>query len=559
MDEILELRAPSLGEYYGAPFILAALLGLIFVVRFRRLGLVTLFLVVPFVYLGLSGRRFVFLLGIVAGPVLARYLSLLMGRLSPEWARSLGLPAALLSGCVTVALTGLVLARVEPFIVPQQIPGFGVNYDPYPEGALRYLDRNGLTGRLYNPFEWGGYIVWRDFPRRIPIIDGRAHVPSRLLDPIHTAPAKQSSMKMLQVQYGFNVAVVNYPRGIGATYGKTPPDKDLGLTSPDWALVYWDDISLVYLKRTDDLAEIIKRDEYLHVKPANGIEHVRLGLQNQKMVASIEAELLRNVAETESSTAYMSLGIIYLELGYYDKAIDALDHVRDFPFRSHIHSAYLGLAFAHKSLGRTKQAISYYEKAAQIEETPMILYDIGAIFQTTGNYAEAIRYFERALELDPGAALVYPALISTYQRVGKTERLPMLESAYRNALARSRADKHFQRGLKFYFDGKPKEALIEFQETLRVNPKNAVALSNIGYIYYDQGDPGRALALQQQALRLDPNYANAHYGLALIYRDWENQAKAIEHFKEYIRLEPNGYWSRQAREELSRLSRRDAG
>ena len=42
------------------------------------------------------------------------------------------------------------------------------------------------------------------------------------------------------------------------------------LTSPDWALVYWDDVALVYLRRGGSHTAVIERDGYRLVKPANG-------------------------------------------------------------------------------------------------------------------------------------------------------------------------------------------------------------------------------------------------------------------------------------------------
>jgi len=212
----------------------------------------------------------------------------------------------------------------------------------------------------------------------------------------------------------------------------------------------------------------------------------------------------------------------------------------------------LGLGFAYDRLGRTEQAISYYQKAARLNETSNILYSLGLAFEKSGNDREAIRYLERAVDRDRHLALAYPPLIRAYRRLGMTDRLQGVEAAYRQALAHGRAEEHFRKGVNLYIEKKLQEALAEFQASLEVNPANPDTLNNLGYIYFDLGQLDKALAEQRRALEINPGHANAHYGLALIYRAQGEHAKAREHLEEYLRLEPRGYWSRKAQEMLSR-------
>lgn len=45
----------------------------------------------------------------------------------------------------------------------------------YPRRATDWLERQGFTGRLFNDFNWGGYLLWR-LPQMQVSIDGRAHI-----------------------------------------------------------------------------------------------------------------------------------------------------------------------------------------------------------------------------------------------------------------------------------------------------------------------------------------------------------------------------------------------
>ena len=44
------------------------------------------------------------------------------------------------------------------------------------------MDRRNITGRVFNLFQWGGYITWRDFPKRTVFVDPRGYIPTDLLE-----------------------------------------------------------------------------------------------------------------------------------------------------------------------------------------------------------------------------------------------------------------------------------------------------------------------------------------------------------------------------------------
>lgn len=551
-QQIVELQPPHLAEH-PVLFGLMALLALTFIVLVRHLPVVSVLLVAPFAYLGLSAVRSISLFGIVAAPVLVRNLSLIARPLNPGWARRLALGVALAGILAGVVTTGLTLARVEPFADSRQVTGIGVNSQYVPEGAFRYLDRLGVTGKIFNAFHWGGYVVWRDFPRRVPIIDGRGYVPPGLLEEIYFARVYPQELERLQATYGFDVAVVDYPVYTSDTLEEAKPDADFALPSPQWVLVYWDDVALVYLRRTERFATIIARDQYRHVKPANGALFLSRTLADRSAFAAIDAEIRRNIAETQSSVGYALLGFAAFEVGAFDAAIEAFNHVRGGPM---LHEAYQGLALAHWRKGNMAQAIEYYRKVLRVKADPIWLYNTGLALLETGNYREAIDYLERARRKDPQFAPVYPALIDAYRRTGTAAgREPELAVAYASAVTLSRAEEHARRALQLDREGRSAEAVAELRASLQLNPRNAKAASNLGVIYFNLGWLDDALVQQKTALTLDANFANAHYGLAMIYQRRGDQAAARRHFEEFMRLEPRSYFAWRVREDLSQLAR----
>jgi tetratricopeptide (TPR) repeat protein len=549
--EVVELQPPRLGQD-PAPFAIAALLALGFVVTVRRLCVVSVLLVLPFAALAFSARRFIFLFAVVSAPVLARHVRLHLGRVSEARARRLELPAALVAAGLLAGVMALWAARAGPMSDPLKEPGFGINRVTVPEGALDYLRRAGVSGRVFNTFQWGGYIAWRDFPRLVPFMDGRGAVPDGLLDEAMVVRRDPGRLDRLRSTYGFEVAIVDYAL-LPSSVAGAPPDVDVSWSSPRWALVYWDDLALVYLRRDGPLAALVQRDEYRLVRPANGAQQLRGRLDAGVPLAAVEAELRRNVADTGSSMGLALLGFLYNAAGRHADAVEALRRVRAYPVGwSNLPNAYRGLGFAYERLGQPASALEYYTKAAELDESADVLHSLGVLAARTGDDGRAVPWLERALEKDPNLLAAYPVLIAAYRRAGRPADAGRLEGAFAAAVTRSKAEQYFHRGLRLYLEGKHAEAISAFGASLRLIPRSPAALSNLGFVYFDVGRTEDALTAQRQALEADPGFANAHYGLALIHQRLGDGEQARAHFARYLHLDPRGYWARKAAEALAR-------
>src|SRR5262245_47562212 len=138
MQHVLELQPPTFASF-PAPSILTGLLALTSLALARRVPIVmSILLVAPFAYLGFSAVRFVFLLVIVAAPVLARHLSAMAAMLGQRWsgwAGRAGVGLASSAALIGVAAVGLTVAHVEPFGDPTKVPGIGIHDRFLPERA----------------------------------------------------------------------------------------------------------------------------------------------------------------------------------------------------------------------------------------------------------------------------------------------------------------------------------------------------------------------------------------------------------------------------------------
>jgi tetratricopeptide (TPR) repeat protein len=515
------------------------LLAVVLIAGARRLPVMAVLLAGPFVVLALSARRFESLLVVVAVPILARGLTAFVGnldgRLGRHLARGLAVGGAVTAGAATV----LALLNAGPFADSRKLPGFGVNDLFLPERALRYLDSAGIEGRLFNTFHWGGYLAWRDFPKRVPIIDGRGYVAPDLLWDIRFARENAGLLEDLRRRYGFDVAVLAYPpRGQAEANAFTPPN---------WALVYWDDVALVYVRRTPRLAALIERDEYRHVEPTKGVDALLPTLAGG--AAAVEAEIRRSLRHTPSSMGHMLLGFVKLQAREYDQAIAEFSRVHGYSVSV---DAAQGLAMAHWQKGNVAMAIDQYRRLVAAYPTAMMLYNLGLALANAGQHTEAVLQLERARQRDPQFAPVYPALMHAYHRLGRGDHDEELARGHAAALARGQAEFHLQVARRLTRDGKPDEAVAELEAALRLNPHNPTALSHLGDVYLQQGRLDDALDRQRAALGLDPTLAQAHYGLARVYEERGDQASARTHFERYLRLEPASYLAWTVRSALGR-------
>lgn len=551
-QEISELRPPT-WAMMKLPFIVTPIVFLSFFFNRKRVSVFHLFLVAPFAVLQFTAVRFVFLFGIVSGPVVARNVSSFVaarpwGGLSQRrWIEV----AATIS---VLAVCSLTVLNIGPFAARSKAFGFGVNYDmafmTVPEKALQYMDRRGITGRMFNTFHYGGYINWRDFPKRTVFIDPRGYMEAELLEKTGRAPGNPLVFGELANRYGFESCLISYPAVSKADVETT--GNQLLFQNAGWALVYWDDVSLVYLKKGGKYDSVVRQDEYRFVNPAGGTLGLKFVITDPLMREGTIRELERNIRETGSSKAYEYLGHIFGEMRRYDEAVALLKKALDSRYANR-HSIYYELAFAYYGLGRTAESIECCQKSLASGEDANGLYLLSMAYIQRGDYARAVKHLERASALEPARQDFYPILMDTYARLGRTDKLEKARGAYEKARKQAQAESHFNEGVNAYFRGSLELAAAELEKAIEIDPNSPSAYSNLGYVFFDKGNYAEAMECQKKALALDRNYANAHYGLALIYRNLGDNEEAKRHWQEYLRIEPSGYYTRRAEEGLKGL------
>ncbi len=95
-------------------------------------------------------------------------------------------------------------------------------------------------------------------------------------------------------------------------------------------------------------------------------------------------------------------------------------------------------------------------------------------------------------------------------------------------------------GLAYADIGKDDEAMVHFENTLKINPHFPLALVSMGTIRHQQGRISEARALFERAAQAEPNLPQAHIGLGLCFAAQNETESAIAELREAARLDPTG-------------------
>lgn len=173
-----------------------------------------------------------------------------------------GRPARLIRGAVMVLGTAAVLAATvqtfggHPF---KRIYNWGFGLSSSKTAAADFFKEEKLKGPIFNNYDIGGYLIYALWPDERVFVDNRpeAYPSSFFKDVLVPAQESDENWRALDAQYGFNVIFFNYrdytPWGQAFLQRR--------FADPDWAPVFADDYSLIFLRRTVENAPVIVRRE----------------------------------------------------------------------------------------------------------------------------------------------------------------------------------------------------------------------------------------------------------------------------------------------------------
>jgi hypothetical protein len=173
----------------------------------------------------------------------------------------------------------------------------------FPDRICRYVAAHDVRGNMLNSYGFGGYLIWRLFPQRRVFIDGRNEVYVTLLERLARAVSDSRAWSALLRDYRIEYALLNYVDQLDRVTtidrsGKVSvgfaPISSTRFPRSQWALVYWDDTGMVFVRRKG-INAALAATEYAHLFP-EGRDYQRqliieAGLDRQAVVTELRRKL----------------------------------------------------------------------------------------------------------------------------------------------------------------------------------------------------------------------------------------------------------------------------
>jgi len=338
--------ADRLFGYYGVLLALSCL-GLLRGL-FRRQWFASLSLAV-FALLSLGAIRFIGIFGVAAAAALPGLLTAGLPGNITNYVSKRRFSVIL---AIIAIITGTYICTTDlntPF-------GWGVNQLTTPVSAVDFLEQNKVSGPIYNDIDLGDYLIWRLYPKERVFIDGRrfAAYPKDFYEKMEFLHSATPAWAALMRKYDFNIAVLAYsPIG----YLELFPRRD-------WALVYWDDAAVIFLRRNQANSQVIAQNEFKNFTPNRFSD---LKTTHPALRESYLADLRRaRDQHPESYRVNFALGYLYSWQGpqmlslaetYLKRAISLCP-----PFAP----AYAQLGLVYRNLGKPKEAIRLLRQSLRI-------------------------------------------------------------------------------------------------------------------------------------------------------------------------------------------------
>ena len=400
------------------------------ILNIRKLQLADLFILLAFGYLSVSYARDTALFAVFCALILPYYVDRIL-ELTAHLLRktrhisryiSIGEQVVMVSliiygGFLTC---NLVTNRFYASDLETREFGIGLSAKAYPIAAANFIETHNLSGNMFNNFDIGTYLNWRLFPKRKTFIDGDlfSQASNSYYDNIM---AGNVSYNDVANKYHINYFVLDYiSTDTSGLISSLYSDKN-------WVLVYFDELSVIFVKNTPENKALINKYAIDFQKDQNyDPDHIATIIDPRDLpdgfvnrgtflnqiglyqAASYEFQKAITLG-TNNDQAYAGLGTTYAQSGSNRLAISAFKKAVSLAPGYAPDHFDLGLAYLNN--GMYDQALQEFNRTLNINDTyPKANYAIGVIYLKKGDTATAKGYFLREQQLDPGSTAVKDVL-----------------------------------------------------------------------------------------------------------------------------------------------------
>jgi tetratricopeptide (TPR) repeat protein len=391
-------------------------------------------------------------------------------------------------------------------LVGQKRLGLGI-WTNYPEGTVNFLKEHDVRGRIFNDYNFGGYLIWHLWPNIPVFIDGRTPTiyDQDFLWLDGMAQKNKEVWKKLVEHYGIDIILMRDQRDKGYSSLFYWLDED-----ENWMLVAFDDASNLYIKREAKFEKLTRQYGFHYLRPALiTMEYAKQWKKNKRYLQGLEREL--NLACQRFPNDF-------------------------YPFY------YLGI---YHQIYATKEHFLKSEKAflKAIENRPYWsqgYYELGFTFMKMDRYNDAIKVLTKAMSLNPNILpdSYYNLGISLFQTGKINEAIEVLEKYKEMARFGTRAEAYRILGRAYLQKNKLQKAISCFERLGYLERPTWDAFLNMGVAYFGLDRFEKARECFEQAKKIKPDALKAVYNLAVVYEKLGLSKKAKKTYKEAAQLRP---------------------
>ena len=110
----------------------------------------------------------------------------------------------------------------------------------FPIEAVDYLGKNGVPGPVLAPDSWGGYLIYRLYPRVQVVVDDRHD--------LYGEPFLRSYLRMVRVEPGWDGFLREHPARCVLVPRASPLANILAETGT-WKTIYADEVAIAYAEK----------------------------------------------------------------------------------------------------------------------------------------------------------------------------------------------------------------------------------------------------------------------------------------------------------------------